>query len=371
MTIERKKYDLPLRIACMVMMVVAVLGIVVRSAYGGGFISRLLVLTGLREEESVVSDYLFTGESFAMAGDKLAVASSVGAQLIDESGTTLSAERFAMDVPAVSTSDSVSLFYDVGGTALCVITEDGESILSASENPIRFGDVSEDGYITLVTEMPAYRGQVSVYSSSFSPVFTLNCGVSGYPLTARVSPSGHLVINCVGSMGSVLRFYSLKSEKELACYEEDERLILDFDFMQDGCLAALTEEALCFLDDTGHMLSTVEFDDMVLSDYCLTGHSVLVLLHSDLTGSKGVLRSYNRRGELIGELELDRSVYSLSTLGKQVLVLYPSELTLYHEDFSSDISYQRVANSTLCLMAAEDKALLLGRSGAELIRFHS
>ena len=369
MTTETKTANLPLRIAMMVTLALSVLAIVVRSVYGGGFFSRLLVLTGLKEEESVVSTYLFSGESFAMCGDKLAVASSVGASLIDESGTVLAAESLPMDQPAVSASPALSVYYDVGGTALCVISGIGESILHRAEYTIRFADASLDGHITLVTELPSYRGRVQVFQSNFAPVFSLDCGVSGYPLMARVSPGNHLVVNCVNSLGSSLRFYSLSSERELACFEQEDTLILDFDFLTDGTLAVLTGKALYLMNDSGKLQSTVDFEGKVLSDYCLTGKNALLLLRDDLTGNKGVLRSYNSKGEPVGELEINRSVYSLSVLGRQILVLYPSELSLYHEDFTNDISYQRVANSTLCLLAGENKALLLGRSGAELIRF--
>lgn len=369
MTTETKEANLPLRIAIMVTLALSVLAIVVRSAYGGGFFSRLLELTGLKEEESVVSTYLFSGESFAMCGDKLAVASSVGAALIDESGASLAAESFVMDAPAVSASPALSIFYDVGGTALCVISGIGESILHPTAYPLRFADASSDGYITLVTDVPDYRGRVQVFQSDFSPVFSLDCGISGYPLMARVSPGQHLVVNCVNSLGSSLHFYTLTAETELACFEQEDSLILDFDFLTDGTLAVLTSEALYLMDDSGKLLSTVDFEGRVLADYCLTGRCAVLLLHDDLTGSRGVLRSYSARGELTGELELTESVYSLSVMGRQILVLYPSALTLYHEDFSNDISYQRVANSTLCLMAGENKALLLGKSGAELIRF--
>ena len=371
MTSETKKADLPLRIALLITLALSLLAIIVRIVYGGGFISRVLELTGLKEEESVVSTYLFSGESFAMCGDKLAVASSVGAQLIEESGRVLCAESFAMDDPAVSASVALSVFYDVGGTAMCVISPLAESILCPMEYPIRFADVSKGGHITVVTDYPEYRGRVTVYSSTFSPLFTLDCGVSGYPLAARVSNDEHLVINCVNSLGSTLRFYALNSEKELNCFEAGVQLILDFDFLTDGTLAVLSEEALYLLDSSGKLLSTVALEDMVLADYCLTGRCAYLLLHNDQTGQEGVLRSYSSKGDLVGELKLERDVYSLSALDRQLLVLYPTELTLYHEDFGDDISYQRVANSTRCLMAGESKALLLGKSGAELIRFRT
>ncbi len=369
MTSETKKANLPLRIAVLVTLAFSVLAIVVHSVYGSGFFSRLLELTGLKEEERVVTSYLFTGESFAMAGDRLAVASSVGAQLIDEEGNALAAESFAMDEPAVSASEELAVFYDVGGTAMCVISREAESILCPAEYPIRFADASKGGYLTVVSDYPEYRGRVRVYNSAFSPLFTLDCGISGYPISARVSPDAHLVVNCVSSAGSTLRFYSLNSEKELCCMELGEQLILDFDFLQDGTLAVLTEDELFLADSSGKLLSTVELDSMVLADYCLTGRCALLLLHRDHTGSEGVLRSYSSKGELVGELTVTQDVYSLSVLGRQILVLYPNELTLYHEDFSNDISYQRVANSTRCLLAGESEALLLGKSGAELIRF--
>ncbi len=369
MTDATKNPHYPLRIAVMIVLALSVLAILVYSFFGGGFIDRLLVLTGLREEERVVTTYLFTGEHFAMAGDKLAVASSVGAQLIEESGMPLAVESFAMDVPVVSASKSISVFYDLGGTAMCLMSAAGESILCPSDYPIRFADASEEGYVTVVTDYPGYRGRVQVFTPSYLPVFTIDCGTSGYPICARVSPGGILVINSVSSTGSALHFYALDSDKELATVSFGQSLIREMDFLQDGTLAVLTVESLTLLSEKGREITQIELTDRVLSDYCLTGRNAVVLLHDDFTGSEGVLRSYTAKGELLGELPVDWDVYSLSALDKQILVLYPTELTLYHENFGNDISYQGVANSTLCLLPAENEALLLGRSGAELIRF--
>lgn len=364
-----KKHQLPLRVIVMCLMALSVVLVLALSITGGSFFARLLVLLGLREEDNAVTAFLLSGESFAMAGDKLAVASSVGAQLMDENAVLLSAESFAMDDPAVSASGALSVFYDVGGKAMCVISASGESVLCPAENRIRFADASDTGYVTVVTDAPDYRGRVTVYNASFSPVFTLDCGVSGYPINARVSPGEYLLVNCAGPAGSTLRFFSLHSETELACLDTGERLILDFDFLEDGTVAVLTEEALYLLTEKGEQRACIELEGEVLADYCFTGRNALLLLHDGLTGNSGRLLSISSRGETVGELETDRPVCSLSAKGRQILVLYPSELTLYHEDFREDISYQRVANSTLCLLAAESRALLLGRSGGELIRF--
>lgn len=369
MTTPQNKANLPLRIALMILLALSVPTVVALSIQGGGVFARLLVLTGLREEPKVVTSYFFSGETYAMAGNRLAVASSVGAQLIDESGTVLSSESFDMNNPAVSASAAVSVFYDVGGRAMSVFSSEGESMVCESENVIHFADASENGYVTLITDSPNHRGRVQVFTSSLFPVFTLDCSTSGYPLSARVSPNDRLVINCINSLGSSLRFYSLSSANELACFEVGEKLILDFDFLEDGTLAVLTKESLLFLNDKGEVLSTVALNNSVFSEYCLTGRCAVLLLHNDFTGSKGLLCSYSSSGELRGAQTVSGPVYSLSSLGGQILVLYPTELTLYDESFGDNVSYQHVANTFLCLMPSKDKALLLGKSGAELVYF--
>ena len=367
-TSERRNVSMTVRVILLVLLILMVVVLLWYLLYYSPVFSRLLELTGLSEEKSTAS-FRFSGDAFALSGEDLAVASSVGAQLFDGSGVLRSAESFAMDCPATAASDSLSIFYDVGGTALCAIMADGESVLLPREYRILSADVSSDGYITVVTEYPDYKGRVQVFSPGLTPLFVLDCGSSGFPLCARVSPKEHLAVCCVSSLGSVLRFFALDSDKELGSFTLDNALILDFNFLEDGTMAAVTESSLLLLDDDGTLLHSVDFDGRFPADYCLTGDCAAVLLRGERSGKTGELCVYDSAAETVGTLPVDRDISSLDLRSGELLVLYEDEMTLYPTDFSDSISYQHVSNGRKALLSGSGRAMLLGSHGAEVIRF--
>ena len=367
-TLERRNASMTVRIILLVLLILLVAAVLWYLLYFNPVIGRILELTGLSEEKST-SSFRFTGDAFALSGQDLAVASSVGAQLFSSDGVLRSAESFAMDTPAVSASETLSVFYDVGGTALCVIMADGESILLPRDNRILSADVSRTGYITVVTEYPDYKGRVQVLSPGLTPLFVLDCGSSGYPLCARVSPRQHLVVCCVSSLGSVLRFFSLDSETELGSYTLDNALILDFNFLENGTLVAVTESGLLFLNEDGTLRESVDFESRYPVEYCLTGSQAAILLRSERSGSAGELCIFDSEANMTSCIRVDRDISSVDLRNGQVLVLYEDEMTLYNEDFSDSISYQHVSNGSRALLCGTSQAMLLGNYGAEIIRF--
>lgn len=365
---QHENLSMAIRVTLLALLILTVVVVLWYLLYYNPLIARILELTGLSEEKSTAS-FRFTGEAYALAGDKLAVASPVGAQLMDSSGVLHAAESFPMDNPALSASAVLSVYYDVGGTAFCVIMADGEVVLLPQDYRILSADVSRDGYVTVVTEYPDYKGRVQVLSPGLTPLFLLDCGSSGYPLCARVSPRRHLAVCCVSSLGSTLRFFSLDSENELATLTLENTLVLDFNYLEDGSMVAVTEDSLLFLSEDGTLLECVEFDVGYPVDYCLTGDCAAVLLRTEHSGSLGRLCTYAGSGELRGSIAVERDVLSLSVREGQILVLYADEMTLYPTDFSDSISYQRISNGHQALLCGKNRAMLLGTYGAEVIRF--
>ncbi len=366
---KAQKGNRPLLLVALLLLVLLALGLLLRLCRTNPALARLTGLGGAEAAETSLRFTGGTGEAFALAGDNLAVASSTGAQLLSLSGTTVASSSFAMDQPAVSASASVSLFYDAGGTAAVAIAADGTVTNLAPGYPILSGDVSENGYVTLTTEYPGYRGRVTVYSPQLSPLFQYDSGESGYPLCARVSPQGLLVASCVSSGGSVLRVFALDSETERGSYTAPGELILDFDFLEDGAIAAVTGNELLFLDSSAALSASRSFDGKYLADYCLTGKCAAVLLHNNRSGNEGELWNVNARGRVVGRLETSRAVSGLSADGEKLLVQYSDELTLYNASLSDDVSYQHVENVKRALLRPNGSALLLSSYGADTVSF--
>lgn len=354
------------------LLVLLVLGLFLRFFHGNPGVKRAMELIGLRQVEPARSSFIYpsgAGEKFELTGDRLAVASSAGFQLLETDGTVVASEALATDLPAITADASLCVFYGVGSYEMRLIGNDGHVTPLVFDERILFADLSRDGYLSVVTEFASYKGQVSVFNAGLSPLFTLDCDASGYPLSARVSPERRLVVNCVSPTGGSLRFFDLYQEEERSSFNLENKIILDFDFMEDGTIAAVTEDELLLLDRQGTLIARIDYTEQNLAEYCLTGGCVALLLHNNRSGNEGRIVTVKSDGSVIEELEIDRAVNGLSVCKDYLLVQYTDEVTLYTADFRDDISCQRAENVRRALLRKDRSALLLGSYGADLIHF--
>lgn len=371
-TMGAEKQNRLLQWLLLALLILLVLGLFLRFTRNSPAIRRAMELVGLRQAEPARSSFLYPsgdGEVFALSGNRIAVAGVTGLQLLESDGSAVAAEALPMDRPAITADGSLAAFYDVGGYEMRVVGNDGHVSPLHFDERVLFADLSRDGYLTVVTEFTDYKGRVTVHNAGLSPLFTLDCDASGYPLSARVSPTRRLVVNCISSTGSSLRFFDLYQESEKGSFFLEDGLILDFDFLEDGTVAAITENELLLLDNQGTLLGRVDYAGQKLADYCLTGGCAALLIRDERSGYDGRLITVASSGSIIEELEVDRAITGLSVSGEHLLVQYADEITLYTADFRDDISYQRIENTKRALLRKDLSALLLGSYGADVIRF--
>jgi hypothetical protein len=94
-----------------------------------------------------------------------------------------------------------------------------------------------------------------------------------------------LVTSCADEDGGVLHFFSLASEEEQASWTAENELVLEFGFLPDGSLAAVTDKRLVFLDGSGREKGSYDFAGYYLKDYELHGNSAAVLLSKYLSAA--------------------------------------------------------------------------------------
>ena len=164
------------------------------------FTYRSLVRSDSGRAESFPYDGDLTDTFAALDGDLL-VCSRNTISLYSGSGTQYINQPVNMEHPVVSTNSSLAVVYDAGGSDLYVLgqrtlvwsAKDLESILSARLN--------RNGQLTVVTQASGYRGMVTVYDASYTPVMSVNLS-SAFVMDAALSDDGHtLAIFTVGQSG--------------------------------------------------------------------------------------------------------------------------------------------------------------------------
>ena len=78
-------------------------------------------------------------------------------------------------------------------------------------------------------------------------------------------------MNGAGDDGGYLRFFRIDREEMQAEFFAPGELIVDFGFLSDGSIAAVTETAVCFLSADGTLLSEHRLGNAHLSAFSLSG----------------------------------------------------------------------------------------------------
>ena len=307
-------------------------------------------------------------QSFARAGDGLAVASASGAQLFNERGRLSASLNVPMASPAAAASRTLAVFYDVGGSACFAAGFDGEvRQLDAGQSVISVS-VNDSGYFTVISEEPGTKGLVRVFDPKCSSVYEWYSG-SGYPLRAWVGPDDRvLAALCVDTQGSVLHLFTLDSEEEKASLRYDGELLFDMKFLSSERICAVGERGLRFAGVSGEEIARYDFGENVLEayDFGSTGFAA-VCLSEQSTG--GALVTLDRDGSILGSAETDGAVTALSAGSRRLLVATAGSLSLYSSQLELQKREETLVTAKQALLRPKGDVLLLSSYAAEIFAF--
>lgn len=302
---------------------------------------------------------------YAQAGNGLAAATTEHIQLFSSGGKCAAKMPVDMTDPACAGSSLVGVYYDVGQEGIIALYPDGSVRQAQTEGPVVYADVNETGLVTVLLEKRGYKGCVMVYDTDLSPLFRWDAG-SGYPLTAHISREDVLCVNCAAEGGSALRFFRIDREAEQAAFSSPGELILDFGFLSDGTVCAVTENRMLFLRPDGTLSAEHDFAGEHLDAFWLRGDFAVLATVTGRSGGSALLTTLDSRGGVLGQRRTDRDVTALSAAGEKVLVLFSGrESTLYSSALEEDVSFQPEEDVKQIFLFSDYRALF---GGAEQVR---
>lgn len=305
-------------------------------------------------------------QQFALSNGRLAISSSTGLQILDEDGYPLERQVFSMKNPALSVSDRLCAFYDVGGTALKVFA-DGETRDMDTDESIISVSVNKNGYMAVAAEDTGYKGSVTVYDPSGVAAYKWYSG-TGYVLDAAVSPdNSRLVVLCVGTTGSVAHIFTIGEEDEEASVSLPYELAFRVSFAGDNRICLLSESSLSFFSVSGEQLEYNSFEGSYLIDYLMTDELRVVALSKYVSGSGASLMSYGDSGSLLGAAQLDFPPLCLSSLGSRLIALGSGEVSLFSGDMSLVSETEVPAGYASAVLMSGSRTLLLSSYHGEVV----
>jgi len=311
-----------------------------------------------------------TLQSFELAGDGLAVVSSSSAQLFDASGTSAAKRIVSFGSPAVSASRHGALFFDIGSRNCFIMNLNGEIKDLDVSGSIISANMNDSGYITVITEEAGYKALVSVYDSNLDELYRWYSG-SGYAIKAVVAPDGrHFAVLSITAQGSEIHIFAFTSETERGRIKYDNLLLLDFYFMGNSQICAIGEGGFYFSNTKGEDVGSFGFGGMHICDYSFDSTDfAAVFLSAYRNGAGGKLLTVSAEGTRLGEIDIEKDVVSMSSIGRSLLVMSPAGLILYSRELNVQREVSTLMTSQSALLRPRGDVLLSSSFTSEIFKF--
>lgn len=378
-TPQPKKPKFLVRVLLFLLALVMVLGavavVVFRDSLSLDNIKRWIHYRSLVLNDSGQADsFLYNGsldDTFATLDGDLLVCSTTSITLYSGSGTKYVDLSVTMKAPVVSTNGSLAVVYDAGGSSLYVLGQ-REVIWSATDfNSILSAHLNQSGQLTVVSQSTGYKGTVSVYSSSYEKLMSVNLS-SAYVMDAALSDDGKTlsILNIGqedGSFHSTLSLYTLNTEDNgdfqpnLTC-SLDSSVILETRHTLTH-VWSMGDNGLTITDHEGNS-SPVTWNDMHLKRYSLAGDNFAVaLLAKYRAGSQGELWVISEDGTH-KSIDIDQQVLSISAAGRYIAVLTGNQLNIYTKDLKPYATLDSTQGARNVLLLEDGSAILISPDSA-------
>ena len=324
------------------------------------------------QQVTVREDFTYdvgAGQTFAAAGNGLAVATGSSLQLMNAAGRTAFKQVVSYTDPAVFATESKAMFCDLGGTGCVTARLDGTSAALTAKGTLQSADMNENGWIALTTDATGYKGLVSVYDDEGAERYEYWSG-AGYVLKAAVSPDNRtLAVLCAESGGGKLHIFRLDSANEHASYAIGNALPFDFCFMGNDRVCLVGTDALRFVSTEGEEAGVFDLGDYYLVDYDLDGQGFIALYVSAYRAGGGLVETVDRDGKLLAYADLERDALSLSASGRRLLVMTGGGLTVYDQNLKELYHSEALMTAKDAILRADGAILLLGSFSAQKISY--
>lgn len=308
--------------------------------------------------------------TFAALDRDLLVCSGNAISLYSGSGTRYIHQEVAMENPVVSTNGTLAVVYDAGGSSLYILGQ--RSLVWSAEglDPILSARLNKNGQLTVVTQASGYRGMVTVYDASYTPVMSVNL-TSAFVMDAALSDNGHTLATLTagqanGAFATGLDLYAMNYAS--GSYQPDVSCSLGGGVVLDvrhtaSAVWTVSDRGLAVTDHAGQAVHS-DWSDKYLRRYTLSGDGFAVaLLGKYRAGSQAELWVVDQKGER-RTLEISEQVMSISAAGRYLAVLTGDRLDIYTDQLELYSSLKGTQGARTALLLPDGSAILISADSA-------
>ena len=281
-------------------------------------------------------------------------------------------ETASLSKPAILTSGSTSVVYDIGGQDLYAFADSRKALHLKLGGELSFfsASLNRSGWLAAVSQSKGYKATVSVYDKEQARKFQWNSSSRFVSDAAVFNDCKTMAAVAIGQSGtqfqSKLILYKLDSDKQYGETDLGSRMVLSVIPMKDH-LAVLSENDFLAVDGKGKIDGTFSYDNRRLRSFSMDGDGFAVLhLGKYIAGSLGDLVTLDDSGREIASLDINEDVLSVSAAGRYIAVLYASHLDVYSKNLKLYARLENTESARNALMRSDGSVMMVGSGSAWL-----
>ena len=338
-----------------------------------GLRRSIIYAKAVKDENGCAQLYRYSSDQsgrFASLEGSLVSVSMHQIAVLDEKNRAVYDEAVKFQTPALQAQGGRAVAYDVGGTAVYVLSDKGLVYTLDCAGEVLSASLNQKGWLTVVSSESGYKATVRVYDADGQAVFAYR-SADRFVMTAALSADSRTLAAVTmgqenGVFASYVVFYHVNSDKEAGKCTLRGSVVYDLTAAGSG-FCAVTEEQLCFIGADGVMTAAYDYGGDYLRRVSVSedGYAA-VLLGRYRTGTQHRVVTVGDDGRELASLELDAEVSSLSAAGRYVAVLTGEELYIYDKQLALCAQLEEVSQAREVLMRSDGSAVLAGSTAASL-----
>ncbi len=225
------------------------------------------------------------------AGEHIGIMTDAVYYLYAENGKQLLSAQHGFANPIVEASGRRFLIYDQGGNKLMVRMRDKILFEKEFEYKIISADISEDGWLSVVTSAQRYASKLHVFDEDYSEIFTWSSSdeyvvaASAHKGTKTVAAAA-LSANESGEIVTTVHLFTTEAAIELGKKEFKGSAVLNLEFDSKGDVKLVCDNLAVLLDKEAHVLGRYEYDTVPAASINLTGKDGAVIIFDRFTEAR-------------------------------------------------------------------------------------
>ncbi len=272
--------------------------------------------------------------------------------------------------------NGTSVVYDLGGYAYSLYSEEGLAYTGRTEAKMYLADVTPDMKFATVTESHDYKAKLSVYSNTETPLYGYS--FEEYYITAMALNSdatGAVACGVTAENGiekSVVYVFDFTEEKPLAFHEISGDIVFDCDYLGDGSVCVIGENASYIINGKNFSkLTKNSYSQMTLVSYDINTDTEELLLSLSRSGDgrNCTIQSISKSGSLNAQLVTDYAATFTSSYKNRVAISDKANIYLYSQNGELLSTVKAAGDSRQVRLVSPDAAVCLGLKDISLYTF--